>query len=60
MKITYKTTKSIDINTNIKLIFIDNKIDLISARFLIFKAENFSQNPNIKSSSTNEKHAEIL
>ncbi|WP_026804813.1 site-specific integrase [Aliarcobacter lanthieri] len=60
MKITYKTTKSININTNIKLIFIDNKIDLISARFLIFKAENFSQNPNINSSSTNEKNAEIL
>jgi integrase len=60
MKITYKITKSINTNTNIKLIFINNKIDLISARFLISKAENFLQNPNINNSSTNEKNAEIL
>ena len=33
---------------------------MISARFLISKAENFLQNANINNSSTNEKNAEIL
>lgn len=60
MKITYRKTKNTNSNVNLKLIFIDNKIDLISARFLIFKAQKFLHNPNINNSATNEKNAEIL